>query len=188
MHFVDVVFLVAATVCLISGLLIVAQRNPVYSVVYMLPFFLGITTLFWLLSATFLAAMQMMVYGGAILVVFLFVIMLINLRPEEIKDDFAWAPYGLSGVCVGLLWGLIVSYVLVATRNSELVPLTASGRNESLTSAFAMPLALRNGQVFGSIENVAMPMFTKYVVPFEVASILIVVAILGAVLLSKKKI
>jgi len=187
MHFVDAIFLVAASVCLISGLLIVAQRNPVYSVVYMLPFFLGITTLFWLLSATFLAAMQMMVYGGAILVVFLFVIMLINLRPEEIKDDFGWAPYGVSGVFVGLLWGIIVSYVLNASRASELlVPL--NNRPESLVSAFAMPVALRNGHVFGSIEDVAMPMFTKYVVPFEVASILIVVAILGAVLLSKKKI
>jgi NADH-quinone oxidoreductase subunit J len=187
MTFVDIVFLTAATVCLISGLLIVMQRNPVYSVVYMLPLFLGMTTIFWLLSATFLAAMQMMVYGGAILVVFLFVIMLINLRPEEIKDDFGWVSWGLPGGAAGVLWGVISGYVLQASEFSSKVPVV-NGETVSLTSAFNLPVGPRDGHVFGSIENIAMPLFNKYVVPFEVASILICVAILGAVLLSKRRI
>jgi NADH-quinone oxidoreductase subunit J len=187
MHFVDYVFLASASVCLISALLIVMQRNPVYSVVYMLPLFLGMTTIFWLQSATFLAAMQMMVYGGAILVVFLFVIMLINLRPEEIKDDFGWLSWGLPGGAAGVLWGIISGYVLHATDASSRVAATG-GKVESLTAAFNQVVMPREGHVFGSIENIAMPMFKQYVVPFEVASILICVAILGAVLMSKRKI
>lgn len=187
MTFVDIVFLASASVCLISALLMVTQRNPVYSVVYMLPLFLGMTTIFWLLSATFLAAMQMMVYGGAILVVFLFVIMLINLRPDEIKDDFGWLSWGLPGGAAGVLWGIISGYVLQAAEASSKVAVF-NGKTESLTSAFLIPVAEREGHVFGSIENIAMPLFKQYVVPFEVASILICVAILGAVLLSKRRI
>src|SRR3954462_8725892 len=100
---IDFVFIVAAVVCALSALAIVSQKNPVYSVVYMLPFFLGMTMIFVLLQATFLAAIQMIVYGGAILVVFLFVIMLINLKPEELRDDFAFRPYLFTTVGILLL-------------------------------------------------------------------------------------
>src|ERR1051326_707865 len=96
---IDFVFIVAGAVCAFSALAIVSQKNPVYSVVYMLPFFLGMTTLFVLLDAAFLAAIQMIVYGGAILVVFLFVIMLINLKPEDLREDFSVVSWFLS--CLG---------------------------------------------------------------------------------------
>src|SRR5260221_8024705 len=99
----DFLFTISAVVCIASAILIVSQKNPVYSVVYMLPFFLAMTVIFVLLQATFLAAIQMIVYGGAILVIFLFVIMLINLKPEELKDDFKFAPYALTAFCVGML-------------------------------------------------------------------------------------
>jgi NADH-quinone oxidoreductase subunit J len=184
MLFADVIFLIAAATCLLSAMLIVVQRNPVYSVVFMLPFFLGMTTLFWILSATFLAAMQMMVYGGAILVVFLFVIMLINLRPEEIKDDFAFGPYLFAGAGVGLLGGFIAKFVLNAVNASA----SAHDPSATLSASFAHPLGLHDGHIFGSIESIAQALFTQYIMPFEVASVLIVVAILGAVLLSKKRV
>src|SRR6185295_5265265 len=108
---IDFVFIVAGAVCVFSALAIVSQKNPVYSVVYMLPFFLGMTTLFVLMQATFLAAIQMIVYGGAILVVFLFVIMLINLKPEELKDDFAAVPYTLTTLGAAMLCGAITVFV-----------------------------------------------------------------------------
>lgn len=169
----DIVFVLAALMCLISACVIVTRRNPVYAVIAMLPLFVGMATLFVLLKAPFLAAMQIMVYGGAILVVFLFVIMLINLRPEELKDDFAFGSYFLTAVGAGLMAGLMASFIKSG------VPV-----GSKLEAAFAKapPAA------FGSIENISMPLFQEHIVPFELASVLIMVAVLGAVILSKRRV
>ena len=172
----DIAFIIAAVVCVISALAIVSRKNPVYSVVFMLPFFLGMTTLFVLLNATFLASIQMIVYGGAILVVFLFVIMLINLRPEELKEDFSLVSWFLSSLGAGLLAATLALFAQRGTTNE-------------MEISFASSVAARShGTVFGSIENIAYPLFEKQLVPFELASVLIVVATLGAVLLSKKRV
>lgn len=170
----DFIFFVSAVVCLVSAVGIVSRKNPVYSVVYMLPFFLGMTMIFVLLQATFLAAIQMIVYGGAILVVFLFVIMLINLKPEELKDDFEFGPYMLTTFCVAMLGALILKFI-------------SSGVTPLQEAAFSQRIDEKAG-IFGSIDRLAEPLFKQQMVPFELASILIVVAILGAVLLSKKRV
>ena len=171
----DLAFIVAALVCVVSAVTIVSRKNPVYSVVFMLPFFLGMTTLFVLLNATFLASIQMIVYGGAILVVFLFVIMLINLRPEELKEDFS----------ISWFWGALGAGLLAAT----MALFAQRGTTNDMEVKFASAIAARpNGAVFGSIESIAYPLFEKQMVPFELASVLIVVATLGAVLLSKKRV
>jgi NADH-quinone oxidoreductase subunit J len=190
----DIVFLIAGLVCAASAMAIVLQKNPVYSVVYMLPFFLGMTTLFVLLSATFLAAIQMIVYGGAILVVFLFVIMLINLKPDELRDDFSYRGYGLSCLAAGILAGSIAAFVLAGVDNQTAVQTMGGivdGKQAqisvagNMTTAFAMKVP----ETFGSTSGIAPTLFKfPIVVPFELASILIVVAILGAVLLSKKRV
>jgi NADH-quinone oxidoreductase subunit J len=168
---IDTVFLICAAVCILSAVLIVSQKNPVYSVVYMLPFFVSITVVFVLLQAAFLGAIQMIVYGGAILVVFLFVIMLINLKPEELADDFSIWHYSSASVLVGALGALILIY---AQR----------GATPEMETAFAKPALAQ----FGSMESLAAPLFKQQIMPFELVSILIVVAILGAVLLSKKRV
>lgn len=177
MNSTDIVFILSALLAVLSAAAIVTRRNPVYSVVCMLPFFLAMTTLFVLLNAAFLAAIQMIVYGGAILVVFLFVIMLINLKPEELRDDFTVASYLLSSAGAGMLFWVLYQFV-------------NGGTNMEMQAAFAKPLetAREHGAVFGSIESIAYPLFEKQMVPFELASILIVVATLGAVLLAKKRI
>lgn len=186
---IDFIFIVAGVVCALSAAAIVFQKNPVYSVVYMLPFFLGMTTLFVLLQATFLAAIQMIVYGGAILVVFLFVIMLINLKPEELKDDYSAVPWALSILGAFALAGCMTKFILrgveptVASHSVD-----AGGKAQvvadNLHTAFAQPV----DPAFGTVNDLAAPLFKNQVVPFELASVLIVVAILGAVLLSKKKV
>lgn len=170
----DAAFILSAIVCVLSAAAIVSRKNPVYSVVFMLPFFLGMTTLFVLLSATFLAAIQMIVYGGAILVVFLFVIMLINLKPEELREDFSMKSWFLSCVGAGLLAAILALFSRATTQEMEL--------------GFISKIPERaHGTIFGSVENIAYPLFEKQLIPFELASVLIVVATLGAVLLSKKK-
>ncbi len=172
----DLAFIVAAVVCVLSAGLIVSRKNPVYSVVFMLPFFLGMTTIFVLLNATFLASIQMIVYGGAILVVFLFVIMLINLRPEELREDFSMLSWFISALAAGLL---AATMALFANR----------GTTNDMEVKFASAIATReHGAIFGSIESIAYPLFEKQMIPFELASVLIVVATLGAVLLSKKRV
>jgi NADH-quinone oxidoreductase subunit J len=174
----DIVFVISALMCILSAIFIISQKNPVYSVVYMLPFFLAMTMIFVLLQATFLAAIQMIVYGGAILIVFLFVIMLINLKPEELRDDFAFFPYLFTSIAVGVLGALLVLFI-------------NHGVTDKMETAFRATIAnkgTRQELVFGSVESIAMPLFQLQMVPFELASVLIVVAILGAVLLSKKRI
>jgi NADH-quinone oxidoreductase subunit J len=170
----DIVFVVSALVCLVSAFCIISQKNPVYSVVYMLPFFLAMTMIYVLLQATFLAAIQMIVYGGAILIVFLFVIMLINLKPEELRDDFSFGPYFFTSVAVGVLGALLVLFI-------------NHGVTDKMELAFKSKVEDKAGLVFGSVESIAGPMFKMQMVPFELASVLIVVAILGAVLLSKRR-
>ena len=177
----DLVFILAAAVAVLSGIAIVSRKNPVYSVVFMLPFFLAMTTLFVLLDATFLAAIQMIVYGGAILVVFLFVIMLINLRPEELRDDFKLSSYFWATFGAGLLVGVLALFV-------------SRGVSPQMETAFTQKEIAERAEpdgkptAFGTAENIAQPLFVKQMVPFELASILITVATLGAVLLSKKKV
>ena len=171
------IFLLAGATSFISACVLVSRRNPVYSVIFMLPFFLGLTVIFVLLSAPFLAAMQMMVYGGAILVVFLFVIMLINLRPEELKSDFSTSSYLLPAALAGLLGALVLGFVL-----------TGIPSDSPLEEAFARKVeAAASAPPFGSIGNLSLPLFQQFLVPFELVSLLIAVAILGVVVLAKKK-
>jgi len=171
MSFADAVFAVCAAVCTVSAVAAVSRRNPVYAVVFMLPFFLGMTTLFVLLQAPFVAAVQMIVYGGAILVLFLFVLMLINLRPEELRDVFAPWPWALTAFAAALLAGVLAVF-------------TRAGVSAELSRAFKSQTA----EGFGSVASLGGPLLRQLLVPFELVSLLIVVAILGAVLLSKKRV
>lgn len=176
MTLADVVFLVCAVVCAVSALASVSRKNPVYSVVYMLPFCLGLTALFAMLQATFLAAIQMIVYGGAILVLFLVVLMLMNLKPEELKDDFAAFPYALTALAAAMLGGVLAVFV-------------RHGVSAGLEEAFAKPASAPGFDPdFGSIRNLAGPLFRQQLVPFELVSVLLGAAIVGAVLLARKKV
>ena len=185
----DLVFILSGAVCLGSAIAIVSRKNPVYSVLFMLPFFLGMTVLFVLLSAPFLAAMQMMVYGGAILVVFLFVIMLINLQPDEVRDDFSFATYGPPVLMCGVLGGLILSFLRLSIPADS--PLEqAFSKAVPVERVVEQPLVGMGNTVpqLGSIDSLSFPLFRQYVVPFELISLLIVVAVLGAVILAKKRV
>ncbi len=191
----DLVFLVVSAVCVGSALAIVWQKNPVYSVVYMLPLFLGLTTIFVMLQAPFLAAIQMIVYGGAILVLFLFVIMLINMRPEELRDDFSFWPWALTTFGAAALFGVIYDFVHRGVPEMVVKQGVEGAPPGDLSTAFATPIpdiaatAIQKvPESFGSVGSIAHPLFNNFLVPFELTSLLIVVAMLGAVLLSKKRI
>src|SRR5213595_1237072 len=86
---IDPVFGIAAAVTTLAGILVVTQRNPIYCAISMLTCFLGLAVVYLRLAAPFLAAIHVLVYTGAILVLFLFVIMLLNLKPEELGVEYS---------------------------------------------------------------------------------------------------
>ncbi len=153
----------------VSSIFVVTRRNPVHSVVWMLILFVHIAGVYLFLNAEFLAAIQIIVYAGAILVLFLFVIMLLNLRPEEMGKKFLkqW-PFG---VIIGVVF--IVFFTLIL---AEITVLPQLGK-----------YSIERIQSVGTMMTIGTVLYTEYLFPFEIASLILLVAILGAVVLSKKK-
>tara|TARA_B100001971_G_C18146727_1_gene513486 strand:- start:459 stop:959 length:501 start_codon:yes stop_codon:yes gene_type:complete len=163
----DIVFWICAVIAGVSSLLVVTNRNPVYSAMALMLCFLSFAVIFLDLGTTFLAVMHILVYTGAILVLFLFVIMLLNLKQEELGKEYnPGMKLVLALLCCTLFGVLIESF----------------GRSPLLKGD--LPAAPAG---FGSIDEVGMALFTKFALPFELVSILLIIAILGAVVLAKKK-
>jgi NADH-quinone oxidoreductase subunit J len=160
------VFLATAPITLASALLCVTRRNPVYSAVWLLVCFLTFAVHYLALSAPFLAAIHVLVYTGAILVLFLFVIMLLNLKEHEFGQEYGvLARSGVALLCTAMFatlsWGILKDPTLRA------VPPVSPD--------------------FGSVELVGDALFRQYGLAFELVSLLIVVAMFGAMLLAKKR-
>ncbi|MBI5740946.1 MAG: NADH-quinone oxidoreductase subunit J [Nitrospirae bacterium] len=150
------------------SLLVVTRKNPVHSVLWMLLLFVHIASLYLFLNAEFLAAIQIIIYAGAILVLFLFVIMLLNLRKEETEKRFQgqW-PFGLAiGVVLAVFVVLIVGKIGV-------LPELGQYSVEAVKSE-------------GHIMTVGKVLYTEFLLPFEIASVILLVAIVGAVVLAKR--
>ena len=153
---------------IVLSLLVVTRRNPVHSVMWMLLLFFHIAGLYLFLNAEFIAAIQVIVYAGAILVLFLFVVLLLNLKEEILIKRYvgSW-PAGLF--VIGLLFVSVVSvlgsYVMgpVGKYSIEVI------RSETHTKALGRLL------------------YTEYLFPFEIASLILLVAVIGAIVLAKRK-
>jgi NADH-quinone oxidoreductase subunit J len=150
---------------LASALMVVFSKSPIYSVLWLVICFFSITGHYILLDAHFLAIVNLIVYAGAIMVLFLFVIMLLNLNKEtEPHKPFLLK---LAAVVSGCLLMLV---------------LAASFKDFSISNS----LALTDG--FGTAKEVGKILFNKFLLPFEVASILFISAMVGAVILGKKSV
>jgi len=160
------IFFACAIVAVISAILVIVQKNPVASVIFLIMAFFAQAILYIQLAAVFVAVLQIVVYAGAIMVLFLFVIMLLNLR----RDEFGPEKHPLHRWVTRLF-----AIVLVA----ELVIIIIRGFVREGKADIAAQ--------FGSVEQVGTALFTKYVFPFELTSILLIVAIIGAVVLAKRK-
>jgi len=162
---VDPVFIIAAAVTLGGGALTVSLRNPVHSAISMLAAFLGLAVLYLKLGAPFLAALHVLVYTGAILVLFLFVIMMLNLKPDELGVEYPLKTRLLIAVLCG---GLFAAVALPLLQDRREFPKQPPAN-------------------FGSVESVGSTLFGDYALPFELISVLIMVAVFGGVLLAKRK-
>lgn len=167
---IDPVFAIAAAVTVGAGILVVSLRNPIHAAISMLACFLGLAVIYLRLDAPFLAAIHVLVYTGAILVLFLFVIMLLNLKPDELGKEYPIKIRGLIAAVCGGLFALIALPLWQDRRIFEKLPQAPAGAGE-----------------FGSVERVGMALFNDYALPFELISVLIMVAVFGGVLLAKKK-
>jgi NADH-quinone oxidoreductase subunit J len=163
-----------AGLAIVSATACVTRRNPVASALWLVVTLFSLAALFVLLDAQFLAVLQVLVYAGAIMVLFLFVIMLLNLGrggPTDLKG-----PIGLGlGV---LLAGLLLVQLLVLRQPGSLA---------ALGPAAGAGVAPRAAAGVGIIPALARPLFTAYLVPFELTSLLLLAAIVGAVVLAKRK-
>jgi len=159
-------FYFAGAVALFAALMVVLHRSPALSAVYLVLCFFGVAVNYVLLHAHFIAAIQVLVYAGAIMVLFVMVIMLLNLDEEERRRRQLGLKKALA-VAAGLGLGLLL--VLLTWKPSSL----AVVKNVD-------PLT------FGTTETVGRFLFTTYLLPFEAASVLLLAAILGALVLSRR--
>jgi NADH-quinone oxidoreductase subunit J len=162
-------FLIVAAIAVISSLLVITNKNPINSALSLIMTFFCLATLYVMLEAPFMAAIQVIVYAGAIMVLIVFVIMLLNIRSES-GGRTAHARF--MGVATGLLLLVLTGCLLAKSSLS-----TARGNIDSAMIAKV-----------GHTELIGKSLFTDFLLPFELTSILLLAAIVGAVVLSKKKI
>jgi len=168
-------FYVFAGVAAAASLLVVLQRNPMHSVLLLIVSFCALAGLYIGLEAPFAAVVQIIIYTGAIMVLFLFVVMLLNAHKEDEVD------VGARPLRGPLRAGAVLAVVLMAELAWALV--RAGGARDGLLSggAGADPAALQSVRTLGNV------LFTDYSLAFEVTSILIIVAMVGAVVLAKRE-
>ncbi len=156
-------FLAFASLAVVAAFNVILQRNPIYSAIGLIVVLCCLAGLFLTLAAQFIAAIQIIVYAGAIMVLFVFVIMLLNIREEESKID---RQKYLKFLAVPLFLALIAEVMAVL-------------------KTIGNPAASDN--IPGTVESLAEGMFTTYVLPFEATSVLILMAIVGSMLLARRE-
>jgi NADH-quinone oxidoreductase subunit J len=180
MHYAPLaLFFITGVVALASSILVVTMRNPVHSALYLLVTFLCVAVLFISQGAEFVGAVQVLVYAGGVMVLFLFAVMLINVRqlPQERMLSHVWKGGAAIAVAIFIL------LVAVARTGSFHV---AVDRPADLQTA-AVKAGSAQTEVAGNAEAVGMALYSDYLIPFEVASIFLLVAMIGAIVIGKRE-
>ena len=144
-------------------------KNPIHAAMALIVSFFFLAGLYALLSAHLLTAVQIIVYAGAVMVLFTFVIMLLNLGPEEIQEPKITVVKVVGGVLVLFLFGKLATAIGLASAGAQAVDLSQPGFAE-----------------YGSVRDVGRMLYTTFLVPFELVSVLLLVAAVGAVVLAKR--
>lgn len=160
-----ILFWILSGMAFLSALVVITSKNPVYSVLALIVTFFCISGHYILLNAQFLAIVNIIVYAGAIMVLFLFVIMLMNLSKDTEPQKNKWLK--LAGAVAG---GSLLLVLVAALLSVENKMMTETGTGD-----------------IGLIQNLGKVLFTDYVVPFEISSILFLSAMVGAVVIGKKE-
>lgn len=167
-------FWILAAVLVASALFTVTQKKPVYSVVGLLVNFIALATVYFALDAEFLAVIQIVVYSGAILMLFVFVIALLSSGIGPFREGPNRLPHvALPAIAIVGLFGTLIVYGVLRS------PLAATPHGSVSTLGPA-----GNANVFGSISDFGVALFTTYLLPFEVTALILMVAVIGVVLIA----
>lgn len=163
-------FWIGGGITLGSGLMMVTRRNPVASVMWLVAAFLGMALLFFGMDAPFIGVVQVLVYVGAIVVLFLFVIMLLNLSPSGLtridRPRLKFLGLASAFAFIGIVTGVVTGEAFLSTQGAA---------------------AAESSEPDLSVLPIADQLFNHHLLPFELASVLLLVAIIGSVTLSKKR-
>jgi NADH-quinone oxidoreductase subunit J len=163
----EILFWFLSALALFSALMVLISKNPVHSVLWLIVVFFSISGHYILLNAQFLAIVNLIVYAGAIMVLFLFVIMLMNLNSNT--DPQRNLLLKFAGIIAGCL---LLTVLISATKSADEISNSKASMDE--------------GDI-GLIQNLGKVLFTQYVVPFELSSVLFLSAMVGAVVIGKKE-
>lgn len=162
----EILFFILSALAVFSAVMVLVSRNPVHSVLWLIAVFFSISGHYILMNAQFLAIVNLIVYAGAIMVLFLFVIMLMNLNTQTEPQKHLWMK--LAGVISG---GCLLLMLVSLTRQAA----EMGGKKAMMAT----------GNI-GLIKNLGKLLFNEYVVPFEITSVLFLSAMVGAVVIGKK--
>jgi NADH-quinone oxidoreductase subunit J len=163
----DSLFFFLASLTLLCALMVVISKNPVYSVIFLILTFFSISAHYILLNAQFLAAVNIIVYAGAIMVLFLFVLMFIG-TSKNVELQKAGMLSKFAGAIAG---GLLFLVVIAALKEVQLTPVNPDTFDSQI----------------GMVENLGKVLFTKYMLPFQLVAVLFLVAMVGAVMIGKRE-
>lgn len=161
-----ILFWILSVTALFSALMVITSKNPMHSVIWLIIVFFAISGHYLLLNAQFLAIVNIIVYAGAIMVLFLYVLMLMDLKKETEPQKNRWLK--LAGAVAG---GSLLLVLVAALKKADIANQIAETRTGDI----------------GLIENLGKVLFNDYVVPFEISSILFLSAMVGAVVIGKKE-
>jgi NADH-quinone oxidoreductase subunit J len=165
MSLTEIAFYFLSFLAIFSALAVILSKNPVYSVLYLIVTFFSIAGHYFLMNAQFLAAVHIIVYAGAIMVLFLYVIMMLNLNEEQEEKTKNWVKIAaVVSACSIML--ILVSLISKSTYNMGKAPMAGDA---------------------GLVQNLGKVLYKDYLLPFELASVLFLAAMVGAVYLSKKE-
>lgn len=166
MSTVDILFYLLSAFAIVSATMVLISKNPIHSVLWLILVFFAISGHYILLNAQFLAIVNIIVYAGAIMVLFLFVMMLMNVKKDNEPQKQLWVK--LIGVIAG---GSFLTLLIALVKQN--------------TSFQGRDVLLKDGNI-GLIHPLGQALFTDYVVPFEISSVLFLSAMVGAVIIGKK--
>lgn len=167
-------FLFFASCAVVSAVAMITRKNPVASAIWLIGAFFSLAAIYTLLGAFFIGIIQILVYAGAIMVLFLFVIMLLNLG-NDFEPDMRGTAWWVLGGGSALLLAAMLARVF-----AEPLPLPL-GRE---AGAAAMTTAVAE---HGSVGVIALPLYTDYMIPLQATAMLLLIAVVGAVVLAKRK-
>lgn len=161
-------FFLFAILAIASAIMMIVHRNPIYCALFLIVTLFALAGLYALLNAPFIAAVHIIVYAGAIMVLFLFVIMLLNLKSDIAKERPGWLLQFLGIFIAGVFFVELAFFV-----------------HSGSTNLSAAASVVEAGNQIGSTKVIGKLLFTEYLLPFEIASVLLLAAIIGSVILAK---